>query len=557
MRIFSQSLIIIACFAACAAHATDAAILAVGTSCSDGNIRGVWTEISNESTAYEWYVTRGRIKQCHTDGPVDCYCRPNGDTVGADCTSEIQNAGSAKYHDTSASRVSDGVACGEVGVSCQCVPESCNGNRLPYQNRCVNLSDIPPIGDEGCDAPGGWGEDGYWAKTTNASSGDICYDSASGTIVPCECLPINNGGESDALRVGDICTDIKNAHLTAMAVYQQNPHGSKVCEDNGEQVPCKCTATDCRGDATTLAERFNGICYPAGANINYDCSEEQKQERRASAAIYVQTPYGQEVCYNGDDYVLCACIAVACLNPQDKIDGYGYCRPTLQTGSTDVVISDAPGEESVDVRDGPEQDSDDAETECEEGLVRFSGIVRDGVTELGIAGVGLEIMLDGKVKRLTVTEGPGDDYDNYGKFDECVPQNTEVQFVFYRYRTETVQVGAEDMLDQNITMTYNGDIQLSTGSGTDTESISDLAKTLDEIEDAYGLSKWRTVDGKFNYARLASDATAAVVLGTTGALVTSSVVKKKQVEAGFESLECTVGGQHVGDWGDVFRIDGK
>ena len=94
-------------------------------------------------------------------------------------------------------------------------------------------------------------------------------------------------------------------------------------------------------------------------------------------------------------------------------------------------------------------------------------------------------------------------------------------------------------------------------ANNDAESISDLAKTLDEIEDAYGLSKWRTVDGKFNYARLASDATAAVVLGTTGALVTSSVVKKKQVEAGFESLECTVGGQHVGDWGDVFRIDGK
>ena len=94
-------------------------------------------------------------------------------------------------------------------------------------------------------------------------------------------------------------------------------------------------------------------------------------------------------------------------------------------------------------------------------------------------------------------------------------------------------------------------------ANNDAETISDLAKTLDEIEDAYGLSKWRTVDGKFNYARLASDATAAVVLGTTGALVTSSVVKKQQVEAGFESLECTVGGQHVGDWGDVFRIDGK
>ena len=95
----------------------------------------------------------------------------------------------------------------------------------------------------------------------------------------------------------------------------------------------------------------------------------------------------------------------------------------------------------------------------------------------------------------------------------------------------------------------------STAANTDT--ISTLAGRLALVEDQFGLSKWRTADGKFNTARLASDLTAGVVLGTTGALVTSSVVKKKQVKDGFESLECTVGGQHVGDWGDVFRIDGK
>ncbi len=91
----------------------------------------------------------------------------------------------------------------------------------------------------------------------------------------------------------------------------------------------------------------------------------------------------------------------------------------------------------------------------------------------------------------------------------------------------------------------------------DTKSISDLAGSLAKVEGQFGLSKWRTADGEFNKARLASDLTAGVVLGTTGALVTSSVVKKKQVKEGFEALECTVGGQHVGDWGDVFRIDGK
>ena len=87
--------------------------------------------------------------------------------------------------------------------------------------------------------------------------------------------------------------------------------------------------------------------------------------------------------------------------------------------------------------------------------------------------------------------------------------------------------------------------------------IPTLVANLSKIESEFGLSKWRTAEGKFNYARLASDATAGIVLGTTGALVTAHVVKKKQVEDGFESLGCTVGGQHVGDWGDVFRIDGK
>ena len=104
------------------------------------------------------------------------------------------------------------------------------------------------------------------------------------------------------------------------------------------------------------------------------------------------------------------------------------------------------------------------------------------------------------------------------------------------------------------------DISNATSNASTTaagDNISTLAGRLALVEDQFGLSKWRTADGKFNTARLASDLTAGVVLGTTGALVTSSVVKKKQVKDGFESLECTVGGQHVGDWGDVFRIDGK
>ena len=91
------------------------------------------------------------------------------------------------------------------------------------------------------------------------------------------------------------------------------------------------------------------------------------------------------------------------------------------------------------------------------------------------------------------------------------------------------------------------------------------AALIQKIRSAYtklqglesGLGKatvWKTADGKFNTSRLVSDSVAGVVLGTTGALVTSHLVKKKQVEDGFEDIQCVVGGQVVADWGDSFNV---
>ena len=64
----------------------------------------------------------------------------------------------------------------------------------------------------------------------------------------------------------------------------------------------------------------------------------------------------------------------------------------------------------------------------------------------------------------------------------------------------------------------------------------------------------KTADGKFNTVRLASDISAGVVLGTVGGVVSGVVIKKKQVEKGFEALHCTVGGQKIADWGDTFEV---
>lgn len=88
---------------------------------------------------------------------------------------------------------------------------------------------------------------------------------------------------------------------------------------------------------------------------------------------------------------------------------------------------------------------------------------------------------------------------------------------------------------------------------------------LTELEKVYALlmgfglfdaerSVWKDAQGEFNTARLASDSIAGVVLGTVGGVVTSSVMKKHQVEDGFEDLKCTIGGQTVAGWGDEFNV---
>ena len=87
------------------------------------------------------------------------------------------------------------------------------------------------------------------------------------------------------------------------------------------------------------------------------------------------------------------------------------------------------------------------------------------------------------------------------------------------------------------------------------DKIKEAGKKLDDIVAGFGdANVWKDADGKFNAARLASDSIAGVVLGTAGGLITSSVMKKKQAEQGFEDLKCVVGGQSVAGWGDEFNV---
>ena len=104
---------------------------------------------------------------------------------------------------------------------------------------------------------------------------------------------------------------------------------------------------------------------------------------------------------------------------------------------------------------------------------------------------------------------------------------------------------------------WNTEIGECVAKGDDLIPVTKLvtaAEKLDTIFAGFKVSKWKNEEGKFNTARLASDSIAGVVLGTTGGLITSSVMKKKQVEQGFEDLQCVVGGQPVAGWGDEFMV---
>ncbi|MBQ5699808.1 MAG: hypothetical protein IIV74_00750 [Alphaproteobacteria bacterium] len=86
--------------------------------------------------------------------------------------------------------------------------------------------------------------------------------------------------------------------------------------------------------------------------------------------------------------------------------------------------------------------------------------------------------------------------------------------------------------------------------------ITAIHSRLTKIHNSFRTERsvWRDADGNFNTARLVSDSIAGVVLGTTGGLITSNIVKKNQIKNGFEDIKCTIGGQRVATWGDEFRV---
>ena len=86
------------------------------------------------------------------------------------------------------------------------------------------------------------------------------------------------------------------------------------------------------------------------------------------------------------------------------------------------------------------------------------------------------------------------------------------------------------------------------------DKINSAMSVLNAFASGADVSVWKNAEGKFNTARLASDTTAGVVLGTAGGLISNSIIKKNQIKKGFEDINCSVGGQVVSNYADEFMV---
>ena len=535
----------------------------------NGRTGAIYTISGLTPAAQQWYRQNGRIIDCvgAADNVVDCYCFLGADcSVGDTCGSRY--AGETEYCSSyttpralmgrivSPNTQNVGVPCNEIGVTCKCEVEKCEGFMEPNQD-----GTCPELPDETETQPDQESSD---SATENPCSNPYDVPDRRGV-----CRPL--GGYIDADRggyryAGRQCTGETLTGYQPKATkgyWTQTVHGRHNCpevggsQSTGPYVQCGCGATKCESGYTAhLGNCYTNADYqriisarsansgtPASQSANpYDPAVVELQELSGVEATVdaAQVPFDQEVQYLYRD---CKTDIITQGNWIPRDDELLWCAPgnkCIDKDTSVMVDCCCEAEVCADPYHAVGKYCIPA-TDYRQNMV---GELDDCLDESGSEGWYMPVdRFTKETDDVVPCVSPNSDDNEPYIIGECYCYNPD-----YRDDDPEIKEATVSISD------YTDSAPEIKGA---TVSIPDLVANLSKIESEFGLSKWRTVDGKFNYARLASDATAGVVLGTTGALVTASVVKKKQVEDGFESLECTVGGQHVGDWGDVFRIDGK
>ncbi len=157
------------------------------------------------------------------------------------------------------------------------------------------------------------------------------------------------------------------------------------------------------------------------------------------------------------------------------------------------------------------------------------------------------------------------DNSGYFRFTNSIPDGAKIKATRKNYDEKTVLVSdmttlSTDRPRKQILLTKTQSAPQEENEEDDElqkiiQGITDADTKLNNIIGKLKLSVWKNEEGKFNTARLASDSVAAVVLGTSGGLITSLVMRKKQVENGFEDIKCVIGGQNVANWDEEFNVN--
>lgn len=157
------------------------------------------------------------------------------------------------------------------------------------------------------------------------------------------------------------------------------------------------------------------------------------------------------------------------------------------------------------------------------------------------------------------------DINGYFRFTDSIPDGAKIKATRKNYDEKTVLVSdmttlSTDRPRKQILLTKTQSAPQEENEEDDElqkiiQGITDADTKLNNIIGKLKLSVWKNEEGKFNTARLASDSVAAVVLGTSGGLITSLVMRKKQVENGFEDIKCVIGGQNVANWDEEFNVN--
>lgn len=162
-----------------------------------------------------------------------------------------------------------------------------------------------------------------------------------------------------------------------------------------------------------------------------------------------------------------------------------------------------------------------------------------------------------KAKKVVVTcpdVGTNEKISGITQYDK--EKNTEktVELFYNSDQDVYCQKQPEEKNLYSVTITGDNSQTIATMQNASRLKITRAYARMNALSDNFQVSVWRDKQGNFNTSRLASDSIAAVVLGTTGALVTSHIVKKNQLSSGLDDIQCTVGGQVVASFGDEFSI---